>query len=162
MERLKICRCGNYSRAETNQGRKLLIFRRFFPRKLFKGGNYSRKYGIWKFPHFPLSKKNSFPGNYLVFLLISGFFQACLNKTHDNNLTRPRPNLICHETQIGGITYRISANSFRGNYSFLNLALCTVLWPLVTVHKSVETIQGRKLFKSGNYSRKYSIYLNWG
>ena len=34
--------CGNYSRAETNQGRKLLIIRRFLSRKLFKGGNYSR------------------------------------------------------------------------------------------------------------------------
>ena len=33
---------GNYSRAETIQGRKLLIFRRFLLRKLFKGGNYSR------------------------------------------------------------------------------------------------------------------------
>ena len=48
--------------------------------------------------------------------------------------------------------YRISANSFRGNYSFLNLALCTVTF---TVHKSAETIQGRKLFKGGNNSRKY-------
>ena len=46
--------------------------------------------------------------------------------------------------------YRISANSFRGNYSLLNLALCTV-----TLHKSAETIQGRKLFKGGNYLRKY-------
>ena len=44
--------------------------------------------------------------------------------------------------------YRISANSFRGNYSFLNLTLCTV-------HTGAETIQGRKLFKGGNYSRKY-------
>ena len=35
-------RCDHYSRAETNQGRKLLIIRRFWPRKLFKGGNYSR------------------------------------------------------------------------------------------------------------------------
>jgi hypothetical protein len=34
--------CDHYSRAETNQGRKLLIIRRFLPRKLFKGGNYSR------------------------------------------------------------------------------------------------------------------------
>ena len=33
---------GNYSRVETIQGRKLLIFRRFLPRKLFKGGKYSR------------------------------------------------------------------------------------------------------------------------
>jgi len=43
--------------------------------------------------------------------------------------------------------YRISANSFRGNYSFLNLALC----------KSAEIIPGRKLFKGGNYLRKYGI-----
>ena len=28
---------------------------------------------------------------------------------------------------------------------------------LVTVHKSAEAIQGRKLFKGGNYSRKYGI-----
>ena len=26
-----------------------------------------------------------------------------------------------------------------------------------TVHTGVETIQGRKLFKDGNYSRKYGI-----
>ena len=50
------------------------------------------------------------------------------------------------------IKYRISANSFRGIYSFFNLALCTV-----TVHKSAETIQGRKLFKGGNYLRKYDM-----
>ena len=35
-------KCGNYSRVETNQGRKLLIIGRFWVRKLFKGGNYSR------------------------------------------------------------------------------------------------------------------------
>ena len=34
--------CDHYSRAETNQGRKLLNIRRFLLRKLFKGGNYSR------------------------------------------------------------------------------------------------------------------------
>ena len=44
----------------------------------------------------------------------------------------------------------ISANSFRGNYSFLNLTLCTV-----RVHTGVETTQERKLFKGGNYSQKY-------
>ena len=32
-----------------------------------------------------------------------------------------------------------------------------VLWPLITVHKCAETIQGRKLFKGGNYMRKYGI-----
>ena len=29
--------------------------------------------------------------------------------------------------------------------------------PKVTVHKCAETIQGRKLFKGGNYIRKYGI-----
>jgi hypothetical protein len=29
--------------------------------------------------------------------------------------------------------------------------------PKVTVHKCAETIQGRKLFKGGNYMRKYGI-----
>ena len=38
--------CDQYSRAETNQGRKLLIIRRFLLRKLFKGGNYSRAEAI--------------------------------------------------------------------------------------------------------------------
>ena len=44
--------------------------------------------------------------------------------------------------------HHISANSFRGNYSFLNLTLCTV-----TLGQQV-----RKLFKGGNYSRKYGIF----
>ena len=51
-------------------------------------------------------------------------------------------------------TYRISANSFRGNYSFLNLCLCTYcdLW--------WQYIQVRKLFKGGNYSRAETIWGN--
>ena len=32
-----------------------------------------------------------------------------------------------------------------------------VLWPLITVHKSEETIQVRKLFKWGNYSSEETI-----
>ena len=52
------------------------------------------------------------------------------------------------------LKYCISANSFRGNYSLLNLALC------VTVHKSAETIQGRKLFKGGNYFQKYGKHFS--
>ena len=31
--------------------------------------------------------------------------------------------------------------------------------PLVKVHKSAETIQGRKLFKGGNYSWKYGMFF---
>ena len=45
-------------------------------------------------------------------------------------------------------TYRNSANSFQGNYTFLNLTF---------VHTGAETIQERKLFKGGNYMRKYGI-----
>ena len=30
--------------------------------------------------------------------------------------------------------------------------------PKVTIHKGVETIQGRKLFKGGNYMRKYGSF----
>ena len=37
-----------------------------------------------------------------------------------------------------------------------------VLWPLVTVHTGAETIEGRKLFKGGNYMRKYgNLFWYW-
>ena len=42
---------------------------------------------------------------------------------------------------------RISANSFRGNYCFLNLALCTV------TYSREETIQGQKLFAEIRYMK---------
>ena len=32
------------------------------------------------------------------------------------------------------------------------------MWPLDKVHTGAETNQGRKLFKGGNYSRKYGIW----
>jgi hypothetical protein len=55
--------------------------------------------------------------------------------------------------------FKIRVSKFRGNYSFLNLEIqrSQYIRPKVTVHKGVETIQGRKLFKGGNYMRKYSI-----
>ena len=46
--------------------------------------------------------------------------------------------------------YRISANSFRGNYSFLNLALFTVTFDLYFIN--LNTCRG-------NYSRKYGMQL---
>ena len=86
----------------------------------------------------------------------------------------------------GMIKYRISANSFRRNYSILNLTLCTVTFVHSTYrcgnYSRAETIRGntvfvkkflffyfclmycdlcsqyinvRKLFKGGNYMRKY-------
>ena len=55
--------------------------------------------------------------------------------------------------------YPILSYSFRGNYSFLNLEIqrSQYIRSNVTVHKCAETIQGRKLFKGGNYMRKYGI-----
>ena len=61
--------------------------------------------------------------------------------------------------QLDKKTYRISANSFRGNYSFLNLALCTVTFDLYFInlnscrgnYSREETIQGRKLFAEIRY-----------
>ena len=53
-------------------------------------------------------------------------------------------------------TYRISANSFRGNYSFLNLCLCTVTFDHSTYrcgnYSREETIQGQKLFAEIRYA----------
>ena len=54
---------------------------------------------------------------------------------------------------------RISSDSFHGNYSFLHLEIqrSQYLRPKVTVHKGAESIQGRKVFKGGNYMRKYGM-----
>ena len=57
--------------------------------------------------------------------------------------------------------YRISVNSFCGNYSFLNLALFTVTFDLYYInlnscrgnYSREETIQGRKLFAEIQYSK---------
>ena len=58
--------------------------------------------------------------------------------------------------------YRISANSFHGNYSFLNLTSCTVTFGYSTYscgnYSREETIQGRKLFAEIWYVSK----LLWG
>ena len=59
--------------------------------------------------------------------------------------------------------YRISANSFRGNYSFLDLALFTVTFDLYFInlnscrgnYSREETIQGRKLFAEIRYSETW-------
>merc|ERR1711956_76215 len=60
--------------------------------------------------------------------------------------------------------YRISANSFRGNYSFLNLTLCNVTFKHSTYrcgnYSREETIQGRKLFAEIRYMVKcLEIYV---
>ena len=66
-------------------------------------------------------------------------------------------------------TYRISANSFRGNYSFLNLALFTVTFDLYFInlnscrgnYSKEETIQGRKLFAEIRYVKHFHFALKF-
>ena len=65
-------------------------------------------------------------------------------------------NYLDQSIYISGlIKYRISANSFRGNYSFFNLTLCTVTFDHSTYrcgnYSREETIQGRKLFAEIRY-----------
>jgi hypothetical protein len=56
---------------------------------------------------------------------------------------------IVYPVKMGEIlAYRISANSFRGFFFEFGLMYCD-LW--------LQYIQVRKLFKGGNYSRKYGI-----
>ena len=66
--------------------------------------------------------------------------------------------IIAHQLLL---IYRISANSFRGNYSFLNLTLCTVTFGCSTYrcgnYLREETIQGRKLFAEIRYSKSSKI-----
>ena len=69
--------------------------------------------------------------------------------------------LICRK-------YRISANSFCRNYSFLNLTLCSVTFADRTYrcgnYSREETIQGRKLFAEVRYMdfSYYCIRYNIG
>ena len=64
--------------------------------------------------------------------------------------------------------YRISANSFRGNYSFLSLALFTVTFDLYFINLNScrgncsreETIQGRKLFAEIRYVVFYILHVD--
>ena len=65
--------------------------------------------------------------------------------------------------QVGQETmYRISANSFRGNYSFLNLTLCTVTFDHSTYrcgnYSREETIQGRKLYEEIRCVKSIATY----
>ena len=48
---------------------------------------------------------------------------------------------------------------FRGKLFFLDWEIqrSQYIRPKVTVHRCAETIQGRKLFKGGNYLQKYCI-----
>ena len=63
------------------------------------------------------------------------------------------------------LNYCISANSFRGNYSFFNLTLCTVTFDHSTYrfgnYSREETIQGRKLFVEIRYLQYLGMYKDF-
>ena len=72
--------------------------------------------------------------------------------------------IIPFPPRVENVDYRISSYSFRGNYSFFDFETqrSQYIRSKVTVHKCAETIQGRKLFKGGNYMRKYGIQIPIG
>ena len=83
--------CDHYSRAETNQGRKLLIIRKFLPRKLFRGGNYSRKYGIcFTTFDFALNNRQLNSSNFEISQLLDS-----------NKVKQHQGNPESHQTVIG-------------------------------------------------------------
>ena len=60
------------------------------------------------------------------------------------------------------LKYRISANSFRGNYSFLKFSYSfriMAIFYFINWIVAMETVEGGKQFKGGNYSRKYGKFL---
>ena len=82
------------------------------------------------------------------------FLGGCITKefgvkvTEDKELTEQPQARYIQGILFQFFTYRISANSLPGNFSFLNLTLCTVTLKVhkYKVHRSAETIQWRKLF----------------
>ena len=98
----------------------------------------------------------SFLGKLIFFSL------SCLPTFLNSNITKMKVQKLSKFRLIllrAHFIYHISSNSFRRNYSFLNLEIqrSQHMRPKFTVHKCVETIQGRKLFKGGNYMSKYGI-----
>ena len=93
-------------------------------------------------------------------IYISRKIRLCVVDLEGKFQTNLQAKLFGLEIQI---YYRISANSFRGNYSFLNLALFTVTFDLYFInlnscrgnYSREETIQGRKLFAEIRYTPWY-------
>ena len=97
-------------------------------------------------------------GRFALSFWITWFENSTKKSTRD--FTKPMKQIQSHHFAYY-CEYRISSYSFRGNYSFLNLEIqrSQYIRPKVTVHRGAETIQGRKLFKGGNYMRKYGMYV---
>ena len=117
---------------------------------------FTRDLGLTNLQHRSLwSIKILFRG---VLLLIQIWNNSCLKTPQMQNIP-----LQVHKAgtkkplYLKKTVYRISSNSFRGNYSFLNLSLCTVTFGSSTYrcgnYSREETIQGRKLYEEIRYLR---------
>ena len=76
-------------------------------------------------------------------------FDVKMNKIPDEKILSITIKLRVEHMYISSMSWFItylSANSFRGNYSFLNLTLCTVTFAHST-------------YRCGNYLRKYGTWL---
>ena len=123
--------------------------------------------------HYELRQKNSRYANFSDLstpsYAIFQFFQKNSRYANFSDLSTPSyanfsavftPNYAIVSC-VKKFRYHISSYSFRGKYFFLHLEIqrSQYISPKVTVHKGAETIQGRKLFKGGNYMRKYGILI---
>ena len=121
----------------------------------------------WMFPKSKVVRNVTVTENKeQVHCFVDIFFQKLsLFEFWTSEITISRELGVCIECTHCYTTYRISSYSFHGNYSFLNLTLCTVTFGHSTYrwgnYSREETIQGRKLFKGGNYSWKYGMSAFW-
>ena len=85
-----------------------------------------------------------------------------MDRVFSKNLpeNKTKYSIHLHDLEISSVAgYRIFSYSFRGNYSFLDLALFTVTFDLYFInlnscrgnYSREETIQGRKLFAEIQY-----------
>ena len=98
--------------------------------KYCQGRDHLQKY-IFKYPYFMK--------NLLTYLIIQSF-SSMTNDITTVIINTVFPHIVSAET-------------------ILFWLWPYVLWPLITVHKFAESIQGRKLFKGRNYMRKYGRYF---
>ena len=76
-----------------------------------------------------------------------------------SNLKKPAYASKRDALELMTLGYRISASSFRGNYSFLNLTLCTVPFSNSTYrcgnYSRAETIRGNTVYEFGHHYKQW-------
>ena len=122
---------------------------------------------LWRFFRFSQIQR---PGGkildcYIIFGNFSEFLTPMLilglRSYRNGRFKGKRVQCVLHGLRCIMFIYRISANNFRGNYSFFNLTLCTVTFSHSTYrcgnYSREESIQGRKLFAE----IRYLIWKSW-